>query len=55
MEYTVKKNRANRIAMRITASAFIMIAALRFVVVMISEEHKSMLLSLIHISEPTRP
>lgn len=47
MKYTVKKNRANRIAMRITASAFIMIAALRFVVVMISEEHKSMLLTVI--------
>lgn len=47
MEYTVKKSRTNRIAMRCTAFVFILIAVLRFVVVVTSDEHKSMVLTVI--------
>lgn len=47
MEHTVKKNRANRIAMRFTACVFILIAVLRLVVVIVSKEHKSVLLTVI--------
>lgn len=47
MEYTVKKNKRNRIAMRITAGLFLMIAVLRFVVVMTSKENTSVFLTII--------
>lgn len=47
MEYTVKKNKANRIAMRFTACVFILIAVLRFAVVVTSDGHKSMVLTVI--------
>lgn len=38
MEHTVKKNRNNRIGMRIIAGIFIMIAIIRIVVVIVSKE-----------------
>lgn len=47
MEYTVKKSKVNRITMRFTACVFILIAVLRFVVVVMSNEHKSMVLTVI--------
>lgn len=47
MEHTVKKNRANRIAMRFVAFVFILVAVLRFVVVVVSREHKSVVVTVI--------
>jgi len=47
MEYTVKKNKSNRIAMRITAVLFLLIAVMRIVVVVMSSEHKNTLLTII--------
>ncbi|MCI8507179.1 MAG: hypothetical protein HFJ06_01255 [Lachnospiraceae bacterium] len=47
MEYTVKKNKNNRIAMRITACLFLLIAIVRFAVVVISKEQTSMFLTII--------
>lgn len=47
MEYTVKKNKSNRIAMRITAGLFLLIAIMRFIVVVVSKEHKNTLLTII--------
>lgn len=47
MEHTVRKSKRNRIAMRATAGIFILIAALRFADVIMSKEHKSMLLTVV--------
>lgn len=47
MEHTVKKNRANRIAMRFVAFVFILVAVLRMVVVATSREHKSVVVTVI--------
>lgn len=47
MEYTVKKNRKNRIAMRITACLFFLIAIIRFIVVVISQESRNRILTII--------
>lgn len=47
MEHTVKKNKANRLAMRFTACVFILVAVLRFVVVVTSEEKKSAVVTVI--------
>lgn len=47
MEHTVKKKKGNRIAMRFTAGIFILIAGLRFLDVVISQEKKSMILTII--------
>lgn len=47
MEYTVKKNRANRIAMRFTAAVFILVAVLRFAYLLISSERKSVIITLL--------
>ncbi|MCM1497461.1 MAG: hypothetical protein NC124_03245 [Clostridium sp.] len=47
MEHTVKKNRANRLAMRFVACVFILVAVLRFVVVVTSEEKKSAVVTVI--------
>lgn len=47
MEHTVKKSRANRIAMRFVAFVFILVAVLRMVVVATSREHKSVVVTVI--------
>lgn len=47
MEHTVRKRKGNRIAMRITACIFILIAVLRFVDVLLSDKHKSMIVTII--------
>lgn len=47
MEYTVKKNKINRIAMRITACLFLLLAMLRFAVVIVSKEQKNTVLTVI--------
>lgn len=47
MEHTVKKNKANRIAMRITAGFFLLLAVARFAVVVLSDEHKNVFLTII--------
>ena len=47
MEYTVKKNRKNRVAMRITACLFFLVAIIRFIVVVISQENRNRILTII--------
>lgn len=47
MEYTVKKNKRNRIAMRLTACLFLLVAIMRFIVVIVSKEHKNTLLTIV--------
>lgn len=47
MEYTVKKNKANRIAMRGVAILFLLIAIVRLVVVIVSKEHTNIVLTII--------
>ncbi len=47
MEYTVKKNSANRIAMRVLGIIFLLIAVARFAVVVSSNEHKNVILTVI--------
>lgn len=47
MEYTVKKNRTNRIAMRFIAAVFIMVAVLRFADLLISGEPKNVIVTLL--------
>lgn len=47
MQYTVKKNRANRVAMRGVACLFLLIAVIRLVVVIMSKEETNVLLTLL--------
>lgn len=47
MEYTVRKNKANRIAMRFTALVFLAIAAARFIMVVAAKEQMSIVLTVI--------
>lgn len=47
MEYTVKKNGKNRIAMRITACLFLLVAIIRFFVVVISKENGNRIVTII--------
>lgn len=47
MEHTVRKSKYNRIAMRFVAFVFVMIAVLRFVVVLMSHERKSVLFTIV--------
>ncbi len=46
MEHTVKKNKRNRIALRITAMIFIFIAIARFVYLVVGEGSKSIIMTL---------
>lgn len=45
MEHTVKKSKANRIAMRFTAFVFILVAVLRLVDVMVNRGQRNMVLT----------
>ena len=45
MEHTVKKSRANRIAMRFVACVFILVAVLRFAVVVTGGENKNVIVT----------
>lgn len=47
MEHTVRKSRRNRIAMRFTASVFILIAVLRILYVIFSSRQTNMLITII--------
>lgn len=47
MEYTVKKNRVNRIAMRFTSAVFILVAVFRFVDLLNSSERKSVIVTVL--------
>ncbi|MCM1159214.1 MAG: hypothetical protein NC300_10585 [Bacteroidales bacterium] len=47
MEYTVKKSKRNRTAMRITAALFLLVAVIRFIVVVAGREHKNMVLTIV--------
>lgn len=47
MEYTVKKNKKNRIALRLTASAFFLIAVIRLIIVMNSEGSTNIFLTIV--------
>lgn len=47
MEYTVKKNRKNRIAMRVTACLFLGVAIMRFVAAVISQENRNQIFTII--------
>ena len=47
MEHTVKKNKNNRIVMRITAAIFILIAVARFVYLVVGEGSKSIIMTLL--------
>ena len=47
MEYTVKKNRANRIAMRSVAAFFLLVAVARLLVVVLNHEKNNLLLTLL--------
>lgn len=47
MEHTVKKSKRNRIALRITALVFILIAVARFVYLVVGEGSKSIVMTLL--------
>lgn len=47
MEYTVRKNKANRIAMRFTALVFLAIAAARLAMVIVTKEQMNLILTVI--------
>lgn len=47
MKHTVKKSKANRIAMRVTACVFMLIAVLRLLVVLMAKEHKSAIVTVL--------
>lgn len=47
MEHTVKKNKANRVAMRFVACVFILVAVLRFFVVVVSKENKNVIVTIV--------
>lgn len=46
MEHTVKKNKRNRIVLRITAAIFILIAVARFIYLVVGEGSKSIIMTL---------
>lgn len=47
MEYTVRKNKANRIAMRFTAFIFLAIAATRLIMVITAKEQMNVILTVV--------